>query len=584
MAYDNISPKLKEKLDKAKQATTQTTEQERPRQQTTTATKKAVEKQFDLDNNPFAKIMFDTETTDEQKQKAVAEALVYDVTKSKQENQERLKEFNLFKEYLQYERTKMAKEIIALSDTDAFSQLHEMYDAMLTAMNEYDEAMKPLTDILDAVFQIRTSGDKELALGLFQEIKNDELAAEERETALAEFDEELKTLKADIDTNRQKVAELKEKKKFILFGGPKDPGAIEKLEIEQEELKAKQAATKEAKEELKNSPLTESKYGEFANEKAKLKELLDISSEEHKERQQRVVAAATNFVETTEDRGGRILVHFDDLGEHLEVLDDANRGMQAIYGIVTQASADAARLNKAEREKLTTPAADETPVQKANRTNKKRDVEEYIANADKSAEETVKTYGSLTAQGVNIMTMKDANREQIARAKELTSSGVAGVADNLASVLSAVSAAALNESAMMAEQSVSNMNDRTALQNQQEGIRQAIGMEDRAAAMNDAIEKLAGYGATSKAVAEISEVNLAKIKDSQNAMKDLIDQTRKDIDDQSAVRADIDLQFDGASDTKKKFDKAATKPAANDDKKTKTGADSRISKFGQPKP
>src|ERR1039458_4088850 len=75
------------------------------------ASVKRVAKNYDIENNTFAKIVF-SDLAPEKKKEAIAQALVFDVNKSKDENQTRLKEFDLFKEYLQSERKRMAQDII----------------------------------------------------------------------------------------------------------------------------------------------------------------------------------------------------------------------------------------------------------------------------------------------------------------------------------------------------------------------------------------------------------------------------------------------------------------------------------------
>src|SRR4051812_45809104 len=61
-----------------------------------------VEKDYNLENNTFAKIVF-SDATPEEKRAAIAKALVYDVAQDKDQNAARQKEFEIFKEYLQSE-------------------------------------------------------------------------------------------------------------------------------------------------------------------------------------------------------------------------------------------------------------------------------------------------------------------------------------------------------------------------------------------------------------------------------------------------------------------------------------------------
>jgi hypothetical protein len=64
-----------------------------------------------------------------------------------------LEEFKAFKEYLQYERKRMAQQIIDLTDTEAFAELKSVYDAQRTRC-AFEQKIAPFTDIVDAVYTL----------------------------------------------------------------------------------------------------------------------------------------------------------------------------------------------------------------------------------------------------------------------------------------------------------------------------------------------------------------------------------------------------------------------------------------------
>src|SRR5690606_17701908 len=96
-----------------------------------------------IDQNAFFKIMFDADATPKEKMEAVTKALSF--AESKEDANARLEEFKQFKEYLQFERKRMAQQIIELTDTEAFSELKEVYDELNNALLSFEEKINPLT-------------------------------------------------------------------------------------------------------------------------------------------------------------------------------------------------------------------------------------------------------------------------------------------------------------------------------------------------------------------------------------------------------------------------------------------------------
>ena len=50
-----------------------------------------------------------------------------------------IKEFELFKEYLQSQREEMAQEIIRLTDTGTFAELKTVYDELNRSLIDFDD-------------------------------------------------------------------------------------------------------------------------------------------------------------------------------------------------------------------------------------------------------------------------------------------------------------------------------------------------------------------------------------------------------------------------------------------------------------
>lgn len=549
----------------------------------TTKTSEKVEvqtedKYSDIDTNTFYKIVFDEKLDAIKKKEEIAKALSFDPD-DKVQSQERLKEFIEFKEYLQNQRKLLAQEIIKLTDTGAFSELQGVIEELNSGILEFDKQMTPLTEIIDAVYKLRLEGG-ETVLGVFREIKEDQAAEEERKKQVIEHENKLKTLQERTETVNGDLAVLqnsRKHRKWLGLGGLKDE-AIREIAAKQGELAdigSEVTTTASELEDLKDpNKARESQFAQFAAEKAKLRELLDLTSEQHKQRQRGLVDAAQGFVNDSDKRVGTVLEHLEQMTGQVDGLSNVNNGMQSIYAIVSEASKEASEKNQQIRDSfLPKDGVEESPIEQMQRQNKKQAAEEYITALDGSTIDTMKTYQDLTSQAIRIKQMKDANREQVSKTRELHSSGIAGVADRLSTVLQAVSAAALNESSEAAKQSISTMNDKTNAVAMKESIRTAMGIKDAAAGLNKAVDDLAAYGEVLRTSSEITREGVKEIKEGLSTLEDSIKKTKKDLQDAYAVNAEVASGAEPSNDDKEE----KKRPAPKKDK----GLGGNFSQFNQ---
>ena len=129
-----------------------------------------------VEDNAIYKIIF-SEGDPEAKKSAVARELAYDLEEEKADNKASLLAFDLFKEWLMEQRKEMAQEIIKLTDTDAFSELKDVFDEMNQGLLDFEEQMAPLTEILDAVYALRMASDGAM-FDVFREIQDDKVEEE----------------------------------------------------------------------------------------------------------------------------------------------------------------------------------------------------------------------------------------------------------------------------------------------------------------------------------------------------------------------------------------------------------------------
>lgn len=500
----------------------------------------------DIKSNTFHKIMFNPQATPEEKRDAVEKALTYTKDKSKEENLKLLKEFDLFKEYMQSLRKMMAQQIIKMTDTDAMSELKDVYEQMNSSMLEFQDSMKPLMGIIDAVYNLRMKGG-DVAFNIFKEINADREHEEAQQRILEEKAKGISDLEKQIADANASIADSQTQNKkhfFGLFTGGLTEAAKYNIEQKNAEIAAARAQIGEIGKEveaIQGLPPRESAFKDLADEKAKLRELLDISSPEHKERQKRLVDAAQNFVITTEQRVGSVLNHYGQMGDQIVKLGDNNTKLQTAYAIITEAAGNAAAKNTDIHKEFAAVPDAETATAKIKRENTKMDVEDYIDSMNSSTLEANETLADLTTQGLRIKNLKDTNREQVTKTRKLHSSGVAGVADRLSTVLQTVSNAALNESAELAGNTVLKMNNDTDMMAMKEslGVAQRIGEEGKK--LESAIDQLKAYREAANATADLARENYEYVKGNLAIMKQVREQTAEAIKGAKAVGAEAEL-------------------------------------------
>ena len=490
-----------------------------------------------MEANTFYKIMFDPDVSPEEKMKAVAQALSFE--DNKEDAKEKLEEFRQFKEYLQYERKRMAQQIIDLTDTEAFSELKMVYDELNNALIAFEDKINPLTDIVDAVYELRMNG---VTFDAFKEITEDK-EAEARIAALKEEQQkQLEDLEKSIRNIQRNVAIWSEDKAFFGLGGIKQ-AAREKIAQAQLDLKEREDDLGSLIETMKD----ESQYAlpqseldaKFQESKAKLRELLDISSDDHKQRQADLVQSAQHFVNTTEARVSSISDHFDGMDKQIENLLDANYSMREIYAIMNDATKEAHKDNEEFRDTLK-PADDSlSDIEKMTVEGQKRDLENYIGALNASSVDTTAVFAELTNAGHRIKSMKDGNDQQITKTRQLHSSGVASVADQLSTVLQAVSAAALGESSEMARMSLERMNQKTSDLSQKEVIRIALGTHEQNSELSKALEGLEQYGEVIRTATSITREGLQETKELLGQLEATAKDVQEDVKESISVAAEV---------------------------------------------
>ena len=146
----------------------------------------------------------------------------------------------------------------------------------------------------------------------------------------------------------------------------------------------------------------------------------------------------------------------------------------------------------------------------------------------------------LTTSSQRIENMEAANIKQIKKTQQIQTSGIAGVADNLSSVLTAINQAAIGQASTAAQQSLRRMNTNTINLTKEQMLNMAKERNDDNSALIKMLEEMAGYGeviqlaneSAQEAIGENREIlkDMRRVADEvQGAAKDTLELTSNQI-------------------------------------------------------
>jgi len=283
----------------------------------------------------------------------------------------------------------------------------------------------------------------------------------------------------------------------------------------------------------------ETKFAEYAEEKEQLRTLLDITSVEHRERQEALVGAALNFVNTTDERTGAVLGHMEGIRDQIKNVSTVNGSMRKIFAIVNDGIKDAEGSNAKLTGKFQTADESESQLQTFEREDKLQAVNQHVDSLNATKVDTLGTYGELQQENMNIKSMQDTNNQQINQTRKMHSSGTAGVASRLSVVLTAVSSAALNEARTATQNTLSGMNTMTHALAQNEAIKNATQLHIQNDDLSNAIKELESYREISDKATEITRAALEEQKELQREMEATAEKLADSIKDARGVTADV---------------------------------------------
>jgi hypothetical protein len=259
----------------------------------------------------------------------------------------------------------------------------------------------------------------------------------------------------------------------------------------------------------------------------------------------------------------KVLTHLEAMSGQADALYENNGHMRHAYSILSDAEREAGAANQAGRQRLQAAPESETSIQQMDRQRRVEAIEDYIGLLDSASVDTTQTLKDLTEQGGSIKTMRDTNRQQIDRTSKLHTSSVSGVSERLATVLQAVSAAALNEATGGAKASIEQMAASTRRILGQKAIENAVGMQETVDDLDKAIEQLREFGELQEKATGLTREALSEIGTKMGELERVTEEAATGLRRSIAVHADAELHkrgTDGQSERPVGEDAAAAAP------------------------
>ncbi len=253
------------------------------------------------------------------------------------------------------------------------------------------------------------------------------------------------------------------------------------------------------------------------------------------------MASAERFVFSTSERVSNVLKHLEAMSSQADALYENNGHMRHAYAILSDTEREAGATNQAIRQELQTAPANESSIQRMDRERKVEAIEDFITLLDSAAIDTTQTSKDLTEQGGSVKTMRDTNRQQIDKTSKLHSSSVSGVSERLATVLQAVSAAALNEATGGAKASIEQMASSTRRILGPKAIENAVGMQETVDDLDKAIEQLREFGELQEKATGLTREALSEISAKMGELERVTEETAAGLRRSIAVHAEAEM-------------------------------------------
>lgn len=502
---------------------------------------KATEKTDDsIKSNPLYKILVDGNASPVERKKVFAQFMA--ATLDKEIDRARIKEYENFREWLSHQNTAQAREIIELTNTGTFATLQVVIDKMNSGIMDINKEMDPLNELLESIHILNM---EDMMFDAYEEIEKEKELKAAREKELEESKARIRQKQERLQKLDEECRVLAQQKSFFGFGGTPASAReqIARNEAEMERQRVEMENERIALEALEKSPVnTNSNLGEDMQiHKERMKEFLNLSEGKTVEQMERLVNVTMNFVNDASSNTKQIREEFGDLSSRLDKAEDNNRKMLGIYGIMSEGMKEAAQANVQKRNEL-----DEKLKTSEDDVLVKMEVEDNLRSLDGHSKllmgaqtETTTTFSNLRKQSLRVNAMKDSTTQQIDVARNLNTEGVATAADQLASVITAISGAAITESASVVENGLRRMTAKSDQIMQKEVIRNAAFVDKINTKMTSIYEGLEEFRNTQRIASEVVRDGIMAMNENMSALNEQQKMLKKEMDETLALNTEL---------------------------------------------
>jgi hypothetical protein len=477
-----------------------------------------------IEGNPFAQIVMSTPDPQAQKDQMV-ELMTYVDAETTTANNKALSEYSA---YMQSERQRLALQLIEMTDTKTFSNMQRVLVDINNGVLDFEEQIKPFMEIINAVRLIQ---EEDATTDILSEMREDTKVAEKLSGELQKLDTQLNKITEGIHEKRVSINKKNEDKTWFGWGDttPSAKSAVAGLLAEITALEEDRDKAITSKRTLKSEvKATSSKFAHLAEAKKVMATMLNLSEGDHEARHEQLVKTAVDFVTTTKERVTGTLAHSVQMGGQIKDLSDLAFTMRGSYSVLSEAAKEAEAINSAAHEGLKAELDTlHEPLIKLNKEKISRDMSKHITTLNDAARETTDVIADLTLSSQRIETMEAANVAQIKKTEQIQTSGIAGVADNLSSVLTAINQAAIGQASTAAQQSLRRMNTNTLELTKEGMLNAAKGQNDDNAALIQSLEQLSHFGEVIDIANQSTRNAIEDSREISSSMRELSDKVQQ---------------------------------------------------------
>jgi hypothetical protein len=434
---------------------------------------KAEVKQIDITANPIARIVLDAKLEPEERVSQLAGALSPETEAEQAAQRKALEET---REFIASKRAAAARKQIELASTTIFAKVKQVIGGMQQGVVNFDNTMQPMTDDLQVIFDLRTSGKMNQTVA---NISQDRIVEADWEKRHQDIDQKTASINSDVKHINMQIKLLEQDKN--IFGSVKRSAVME-ITTKQEQLKSLQDEMDEQKK-LYDALMAEQKdyeekHGDDKETKDKLRKMLDISGEEYIKKMEKVIQDALDFIDTSKHDVGELREELGDLDEQAAQQIRINGQLKLVTAILDKGIDKAQENNIGKVKSLAIAPEGEDMLSQVTRTQKKNDIERFVAALKGTSTSVKGTVSALTDDAISANNFSQIVADQRINIQELHSEGIASVTSNLSQTINAFNAAALNEGAENARQAMFDMNVVTDKIRNQSVINSAMTVEN----------------------------------------------------------------------------------------------------------